>query len=77
MRIIGYFMLYSKHQKIVQQYILQELNGVNKRSQLAAVVLLQFLFTNYISMQDVYSDLSALFISPLTQISQKYVYRYS
>ncbi|GAA5817484.1 hypothetical protein MFLAVUS_011032 [Mucor flavus] len=57
-------------ESLVQQYILQELNGVNKRSQLAAVVLLQFLFTNYISMQDVYSDLSALFISPLTQISQ-------
>lgn len=77
MRIIGYFMLYSKHQKIVQQYILQELCGANKRSQLAAVVLLQFLFTNYISTQDMYSDSSALFISPLTQISQKYAYGYS
>ncbi|KAI8076271.1 hypothetical protein BDF21DRAFT_66511 [Thamnidium elegans] len=72
MRIIGYFMLYSKHQKLVQQYISQELCETSKRNQLAVVVLLQFLFTNYISMQDMYSDLSALFISSLTQVSQKY-----
>ena len=74
MRIIGYFVLYSKNRKLVQQYISQLLYDADKRSQLAAVMLLQFLFTNYISAQDIYSDLSALFIPPLTSVSQKYAY---
>ncbi|KAI9348898.1 hypothetical protein BD770DRAFT_164236 [Pilaira anomala] len=72
MRIIGYFVLYSKSRKLVQQYISQLLYDADKRSQLAAVMLLQFLFTSYISAQDIHSDISALFIPPLTNVSQKY-----
>lgn len=74
MRVIGYFVLYSKYQKDVQQSICQELCSSEKRSQLAAVVLVQFLFTNYISTEDIYCDVAALFIPPLVKISEKYGY---
>lgn len=74
MRLIGYLVLYSKHQKDVQQCICEELSSSDKRSQLAAVVLVQFLFINYISLENIYCDLSALFIPPLVQISEKYGY---
>lgn len=76
MRIIGYLALYSKHQSIVQQYICKELSSSDKRSQLAAVVLIQFLFSYAISSEDFHNDLASLFIPPLVQISEKYGYIY-
>lgn len=72
MRIIGYFVLDSRHKEDIQAYICQELYHPNKRSQLAAVALMQFLYTTYISQENDYCDLSALLIPPLVKIAEDY-----
>lgn len=50
MRIIGYFVLHSpSHLQQAREYLIKQLSMEDdKRSQLAAVVLLQFLFNEYI-----------------------------
>jgi hypothetical protein len=51
MRIIGYFVLHSRsHHQQARQYLVKQLAMLDdKRSQLAAVVVLQFLFNQYIA----------------------------
>jgi hypothetical protein len=72
MRVIGYLVLHSRQKEEIQQCICQELYNSDKRSQLAAVILIQFLFTTYISSENSYFNLAALFIQPLAQIAEKY-----
>lgn len=72
MRVIGYFIMHSKYQKEIQQHICNELKSNDKRSQLAAVLLLQFVFTHYLSSSNGFWELSTVFISPLVYISNKY-----
>jgi hypothetical protein len=51
MRLVGYFVLHSgSHYQQAQQYLIKQLTMQDdKRGQLAAVVLLQFLFNQYIA----------------------------
>ncbi|KAG2196055.1 hypothetical protein INT47_008149 [Mucor saturninus] len=72
MRIIGYLVLYSKHQEAGQQYICNELSSSDKRCQLAAVILIQFLLSHYMSSENSHNDLASLFIPLLVDISEKY-----
>ncbi|CAO3634881.1 unnamed protein product [Mucor hiemalis] len=72
MRVIGYFIMHSKYQKEIQQHLCNELRSDDKRSQLAAVLLLQFVFTQYISPSKGFWEVSTVFVSPLVYISNKY-----
>ncbi|CAO3674999.1 unnamed protein product [Rhizopus microsporus] len=72
MRIIGYFLLYStKHQSTAREFIYQELLTDNKRDQLAAVILLQFLYAKYIIKED-HADFVYTLVPLFVQVTEKH-----
>lgn len=67
MRIIGYFTIHSDDacRNQVQQMLIDELRKVDKRHQLAVVVLLQFLMKQY---HESMREAASIFLVPLTEL---------
>lgn len=60
LRLMSYFLLYSSYKLQIQQFFFQELESNDKRSQLATVIVLQFLYDNHLVEEDMSQFVPAL-----------------
>lgn len=68
LRLMCYFLLFSSYKTQIQQFFIKELDSTDKRSQLATVIILQYLYDNYLQNEDE-PHFSQLFISHLVNIT--------
>ncbi|KAI7905031.1 uncharacterized protein BX663DRAFT_501425 [Cokeromyces recurvatus] len=71
MHLIGYFILDSVHNKQIQQFFVQELSRSDKKTQLAIIILLQFLYKQSIVLRDNCRDMTLLFLPSLIYIIEE------
>ncbi|KAI9470751.1 MAG: hypothetical protein EXX96DRAFT_490804 [Benjaminiella poitrasii] len=68
MRLISYFIIHSIYKKQIQRFFAEELLESDRKTQLAIVLVLQFLYRQYIASSNNYQDIIPLFLPPLTRI---------